>query len=130
MSARMSPMRLLVVEDDDALRETLGLVLAALGHDARLSSNEEGAILALAQEWPDLLLLDLTLERITGEELYLKILQRFGRVPPTIVLSAVPHGEERIRVRMPGVGFVPKPYSIEQLQAAIEAFFPPARIAA
>jgi DNA-binding response OmpR family regulator len=107
-------MRILVVEDDRSVRETLGIVLESYNYKADLVDGAEPALQYLQSSWPDVMLLDLTLEGISGEELYGMIQQKFGRVPPTLVLSAVQHGQSRVE-RMPGAKFLAKPYTLDQL---------------
>lgn len=122
-------MRVLVVEDDSAVRETLGMVLDAFQHEAILVESDEKAIEYLRREWPDALLLDLTLENTTGEEVYEQILLSFGKVPPTVVLSAVQHGERRAS-QLPGAYFLAKPYTIEELAEILDEAVTAARGAA
>jgi DNA-binding response OmpR family regulator len=110
--------RVLVIEDDRAVRETLGLVLESYDHEVELVDGGPGALDALSRSWPDAMLLDLTLEGMTGEEIYREVLARFGTTPPTVVLSAVQHGENRVR-RMPGARFLAKPYTLDQLIEAL-----------
>lgn len=113
-------MRVLVVEDDSAVRETLGMVLEAFQHQPILVKNGNEAIDYLKTNWPDALLLDLTLEGgATGEEVFQQIQTVFGRVPPTIVLSAVQHAETRAQ-KLPGALFLAKPYTIEELADILE----------
>lgn len=112
-------MRVLVVEDDAAVRETLGMVLEAFEHEPILAENGQQAIECLRQSWPDALLLDLTLEGMTGEEVFNSIQNIFGKVPPTVVLSAVQHGEARAR-HIPGAWFLAKPYTIEELAEILD----------
>ena len=66
-------MRILVVEDDRSVRETLGIVLESYGHHVDLVDSGEVALEHLEKQWPDVLLLDLTLEGMSGEESFLKI---------------------------------------------------------
>jgi DNA-binding response OmpR family regulator len=123
MGAQLGPLRVLVIEDDAAIRETLGLVLESLGHVPALADGMRAAFDSLALSWPDVLLLDLTLEDVTGEEVYREIRKRFGRVPPTVVLSAVRDGEERTLGFPRGwgeVNFLSKPYSIDRLESLLE----------
>jgi DNA-binding response OmpR family regulator len=112
-------MRILVVEDDTSVRETLGLVLEACEYEADLVENGDQALDYLASVWPDVMLLDLTLAGMTGEEVFERIQRRFGRVPPTVVLSAAQEGESRTRL-MRGATFLAKPYTIEQLTEVVE----------
>lgn len=108
-------MRILVIEDDASVRETLGMVLEAYNHNAMLVDTGEKAVDFLSREWPDVMLLDLTLEGMTGEEVYHEIQNHFGKVPPTVVISAAQQGASRARHNMPGTFFLAKPYTIEQL---------------
>lgn len=107
-------MKILVVEDDRSVRETLGIVLESYDLNPRLVPDGERALLSLEEEWPDVLLLDLTLEGMSGEEVYGRIREKFGRVPPTVVLSAAYQGARRTR-HLPGAHFLAKPYTLEQL---------------
>lgn len=108
------PMRVLVVEDDRSVRETLGLVLESYDYQVDLVDSGEAALKKLEEYWPDVLLLDLALLGMSGEEVFTKIKERFTKAPPTVVISAVPHGENRIR-NMTGARFLAKPYTLEQL---------------
>lgn len=107
-------MKVLVVEDDPSVRETLGMVLEAYSYQADLVHDGEQALEYLKESWPDVILLDLTLPGMNGEEVYEQINARFGKVPPTVVLSAAQQGEKRAR-HLPGTWFLAKPYTIEQL---------------
>ncbi len=111
-------MKVLVVEDDGSVRETLGMVLESFRHEPVLLPDGEALVERLALEWPDVLLLDLSLPGISGEEVFTRVLTRFGKVPPTVVLSAAQEGESRTS-RMPGALFLAKPYTLEQLDAIL-----------
>lgn len=90
------------------------MVLEAYQHKPVLVESGEQALEYLDKSWPDVMLLDLTLQGMSGEEVYQQIERRFGRVPPTVVLSAVQHGEVRARL-MSGAFFLAKPYTIDEL---------------
>ncbi|NDD91605.1 DNA-binding response regulator [bacterium] len=115
-------MRVLVVEDDQSIRETIGIVLEAYQHQADLASNGGETIAFLERSvgnWPDVMLLDLKLSGESGEEVHERILSRFGRVPPTVVISAAQEGMQRAG-RIPGARFLPKPYTIDELLNCLE----------
>lgn len=112
-------MRILVVEDDRSVRETLGMVLECYNYDVDLVDGGEAALRHLESHWPDAILLDLSLVGMSGEEVFESIRDRFGKVPPTVVLSAVQHGEQRIK-HMAGARFLAKPYTLDQLMQVIE----------
>lgn len=112
-------MKILVIEDDASVRETLGMVLEAYEHEPDLVQDGEEALKRLQISWPDVVLLDLTLPGMTGEEVFEEISRRFGRVPPTVVLSADQQGATRT-THLRGACFLAKPYTIEQLEEIIE----------
>lgn len=111
-------MKILVVEDDLSVRETLGMVLESSGYEVILLENGQEALRYLEKNWPDAMLLDLTLPEMTGEEVYQAIQSKFGKLPPTVILSAAQKGADRARF-LPGTVFLAKPYTIEDLEAVI-----------
>ncbi len=96
------------------------MVLEAYEHVPLLVDNGEEALAFLERQWPEVMLLDLTLPGMSGEELFNAILKRHGKVPPTVVLSAAQEGESRAR-HLPGAWFLAKPYTIEQLAETLQA---------
>ncbi len=113
-------MRILVVEDDAMVRETLGMVLESLEYQVDLAETLEEALEFLKHSWPDALLLDLCLGSMPGERVHSEIFRAFGKVPPTLVLSAS-HQLERRAKSLVGAHFLAKPYSLEDLTRSIEA---------
>jgi CheY-like chemotaxis protein len=112
-------MKILVVEDDLSVRETLGMVLESSDHEVALVENGKCALDYLQKKWPDVMLLDLTLPEMNGEEVYKKIHDNFGKTPPTVVLSAAQRAGERAKF-MPGTMFLAKPYTIEDLEKILD----------
>ncbi len=112
-------LRILVVEDDPSIRETLGMVLDSFHYQSDLVESSDQVLDYLSRIWPDVMLLDLTLPGTTGEEVYQSILNRFGRVPSTIIFSAAQQGASRASC-LPGARFLGKPYTLDQLQEIIE----------
>jgi DNA-binding response OmpR family regulator len=113
-------MRILVVEDDAMVRETLGMVLESLEYQVDLAETLEEALAFLRRSWPDALLLDLCLGSMPGERVHSEIFRAFGKAPPTLVLSAS-HQLERRAKSLVGAHFLAKPYSLEDLTRSIEA---------
>jgi DNA-binding response OmpR family regulator len=117
----MNGKRILVVEDDAAIRRGLVDALSFAGY-ATIEASEGAAALASALESDcDLLLLDLVLPGYDGLTVLREL--RGARSPlPVIVLTA--RGAEDDRVRGLGLGaddYVVKPFSIKELLARIEA---------
>jgi DNA-binding response OmpR family regulator len=115
-------MRVLVIEDDRSVRETIGIVLEVYHHQADLAEGGEEAYRILdrgPEHWPDAMLLDLRLRMERGEEVYAEIRRRYGRTPPTVVISASQEGATRASL-LPGARFLAKPYTVDQLLGSLE----------
>ncbi|HTV09649.1 MAG TPA: response regulator transcription factor [Candidatus Aquilonibacter sp.] len=114
-------MRVLVVEDDQALAMFLQRGLSFEGHDAQWVGDGEAAI-EKSRSWkPDLVVLDLGLPRRNGHE----VLQVFAAEPSRCsVLVLTGHGEVEERVRCLNMGaddFLVKPFSFQELMARCRA---------
>jgi len=111
---------ILIIEDDQRIRERLTRALAERGHavDAR-RSGFEGLSVAL-EEQPDVVVLDLGLPDIHGTEV-LKMIRAVSNVP---VIVATARSEEATVVSLLDAGaddYVIKPYSVEHLEARLRA---------
>jgi DNA-binding response OmpR family regulator len=112
---------ILVIDDDDNLRDTVGLMLEQEGYKPLLAADgKTGYERALAAK-PDLILVDLRLPGMSGVEISKQL--RGGNVnTPIIVLSAV--GEEVDKVLLLEIGaddYVVKPFGARELLARIRA---------
>lgn len=120
----MTQFNILVVEDEDAIREMLVMVLEQAGINVIDVATAEAAQLSLADNaMPDLILLDWMLPGISGVELARRLKQDdlFKRLP-IILLTA--RGEEEDKVRGLEIGaddYVTKPFSPKELVARIKA---------
>jgi two-component system phosphate regulon response regulator PhoB len=119
----MSDINVLVVEDEDAIREMLGMVLEQADFSVRAAPDAHRALALMNQKEPDLILLDWMLPGLSGVEWArrLKKDQAFNEIP-IILLTA--RGEEEDRVRGFEVGaddYVTKPFSTRELIARIKA---------
>jgi DNA-binding response OmpR family regulator len=117
----MEQKRILVIEDDSAIRRGLVDALQFSGYEV-LQASEGAQGLAVAQRATiDLLLLDLILPGLSGFEI-LQSLREHRPNLPVIVLTA--RGEENDRVRGLRLGaddYVVKPFSVRELLARVEA---------
>jgi DNA-binding response OmpR family regulator len=112
---------ILVIDDDDSLRDTIGLMLEEEGYRPLLAADgKTGYERALTMK-PDLILVDLRLPGMSGIEISKQL--RAGNVnTPIIVLSAV--GEEVDKVLLLEIGaddYVVKPFGARELLARIRA---------
>jgi two-component system OmpR family response regulator len=90
-----SPRRVLVVDDDSAVRNVLRLALERAGHSVSEASSGEDAISVAAASTPDLVILDIGLPGMSGLEVLGAIRLEQGDLP-VILLTA--NGEEPDRV--------------------------------
>jgi two-component system, OmpR family, phosphate regulon response regulator PhoB len=111
----------LIVEDEEALRQLLAYNLEAEGYWARAIETGEEVAGAIADERPDLMLLDWMLPGISGIEVCRLMRARpETRSIPVIMLTA--RGEEGERVRGLATGaddYMVKPFSVPELMARV-----------
>jgi len=113
--------RLLLIEDDDALRQGLARQLEAEGY--RVDQAADGAEgLFLAQEYPfDLAIVDLGLPKVNG----LTIVQRLraaGRAIPLLILTARGSWQDKVAGLEAGADdYVVKPFEYPELAARVKA---------
>jgi DNA-binding response OmpR family regulator len=114
MSTAVAPFRrVLIVEDEALLRRVIARNLAGRGLEVREADSAEAAVSAVAEERPDLLLLDINLPDRTGWEVLRELNRRDSGVP-TIVMSAVRARPSRLDEFRP-LAYLPKPFPLESL---------------
>ncbi|MDG1532627.1 MAG: phosphate regulon transcriptional regulator PhoB [Paracoccaceae bacterium] len=115
--------QILVVEDETAQREVIAYNLRKEGYDVRTALDGDEAELELAEEVPDLILLDWMMPGASGLELARRIRARSEtREIPIIMLTA--RGEEEDLIRGLDVGaddYITKPYSVSELLARVRS---------
>ena len=121
METTGEPIHILIVEDEDNIRSALTDFLEF--HDFRASTASDGleAERIVAKTGFDLILLDLMLPKISGEQLCSKWRSE-GLQTPIIMLTA--KGQEKERVLGLNIGaddYITKPFSLEELLARIKA---------
>lgn len=114
-------MKVLLAEDDAALRRGLLQVLAAAGHQPTLAEDGAHADTLLATESFDLLVLDLGLPRLDGLDV-LERLRRRRQSLPVLILSARDRTEDRVRGLDTGADdYLIKPFELSEFQARVRA---------
>lgn len=111
---------ILIAEDDEDINGLLQDVLVKEGYNVRSSYSGTEARMCLQQYDYDIVLLDLMLPGITGEELIKEI--RKIKIMPIVVISAKTSQEDKINVLKLGADdFVGKPFDIYEVTARVEA---------
>jgi len=114
---------ILVVDDDPAIREMVGLALTREGYDVLEAGNVLQARQLIATRKPELILLDWMLPGQSGFEFARQLHNdKSGNTPPIIMLTARDQEEDKIAALEAAVDdYISKPFSVNELLARIKA---------
>ena len=114
----MNKFQILVVEDDDPIRNLMATTLKTHDYKYLLAQNGEEAIIQASTHDPDVVFLDLGLPDMDGGEIIKKI--REWSNMPIIVISARSEDEDKIEALDAGADdYLTKPFSVEELLARL-----------
>lgn len=117
-----SDMAILIIDDEPQIRKFLDIALRAQGYKVYVAENGMKGLETLASRGADLLILDLGLPDMDGQEV-LTELRQWSDIP-VIVLSARPDENQKIKLLDAGANdYVTKPFSIQELCARIRVMF-------
>ncbi|MCP1169088.1 phosphate regulon transcriptional regulator PhoB [Limimaricola litoreus] len=113
----------LIVEDEPSQRAVLAYNLESEGFRVTEAEDGDAALLMVAEETPDLIVLDWMLPGVTGIEICRRIKARpETRSLPIIMLSARNEEVDRVRGLETGADdYVVKPYSVSELMARVKS---------
>ncbi|MGZ4494287.1 MAG: response regulator transcription factor [Nocardioides sp.] len=113
--------RILVVDDDRAVRESLRRSLEFNGYDVSLASDGAEALAAIAGAAPDALVIDVMMPRLDGIETT-RALRSAGNDLPILVLTARDSVGDRVEGLDAGADdYLTKPFALEELLARLRA---------
>ena len=110
--------RVLIVDDNDAIRESLADAMRDEGHAVEAAADGAQAVRAALARPPDVILLDLMMPVMDGVAVARELAAR-GSTAPIVVLSADRSGEARAR-SIGAQRFLAKPFDLERLLGVIE----------
>lgn len=114
--------RLLVVDDDEDIRELLSLALGVAGHEILTASDGPEALDVLAAEPVDLMVLDVSMPQMSG----LEVARRIRATPPAsepliLMLSAMGDPDDIAAGLAAGADtYATKPFNIRSLTRAVD----------
>lgn len=108
------PPSVLVVDDDPPILTLVAELLTDEGYRVRAVYDGLAALAEIERDPPDVVVSDVMMPRLDGIE-FVRELRRHGHPMPVVLMSAVYDD-----VDLPGVRFVPKPFGLDYLLAAIE----------
>ena len=111
----MAVARVLIVDDELDIRETISEVLGFEGHEVFSASDGEQALVRCRQLKPDLILLDLMMPGMNGWD-FRRAQLRDPEIAaiPVVVVSAVGRSGD-----LSASGFLPKPFGLDDLLAVV-----------
>ena len=120
----MKPKKILVVDDEVDLVETLRFPLEMEGFDVLVSYNGEDALSQARKENPDLIILDLMLPKLDGYKVcrLLKFDERYKHIP-ILMLTAKTQEKDKILGKETGADeYITKPFEMDDLMGKVKAY--------
>jgi DNA-binding response OmpR family regulator len=114
------PDKILVVEDDRTLLETLEYNLARQDYEVHKAIDGPSALRVARQESPDLVVLDLMLPGLDGLEVC-RILRQEMNVPILILTARTEEVDKVVGLEMGADDYMTKPFSMRELLARVKA---------
>lgn len=121
---KASKLQILLVEDDISLGQTISELLQVNNYEVKWCKNGLEAFRYLENNTPDIIVCDLMMPVMSGDELFLKIrnFRKFDQVP-FIIITADMTFENKIKQLENGVNdFINKPFKIQELVLKIQNF--------
>jgi two-component system KDP operon response regulator KdpE len=116
-----APLRVLVIDDEPAIRKLLRVGLSAHGYQIMEASSGKMALELLSEQRPDLIVLDLGLPDMQGHELLRTMRARNDSVP-IVVLSSRDDEAGKVQALDSGADdYVTKPFGMDELLARMRA---------
>ncbi len=109
--------KLLLIEDDEMVRELLAMRLRIAGYEVCEAADGKEGLETLERDSFDLIILDMLMPSMNGLQFLDCAVERFACVPPLIVLSATRVDDEiaPFEAALPGIFVVRKPLGAEAL---------------
>lgn len=114
--------KILVVDDEPKIVEVVAAYLQNSGYDPIVAYDGENALSLFNKMYPDLVILDLMLPKMTGEEVC-KAIRRTSRVPIIMLTAKIDEDEKINGLNIGADDYVTKPFSTRELIARINSLF-------
>jgi len=116
--------RILVVDDDDSMRELIRIHLSSAGYEVTTAADGIAAGYLVLKSPPDLILTDVNMPHMDGFE-FVAALKADKSIPyvPVIFLTSVEDGDTRGK-ELGAVGYVTKPVRADRLLALVAQHVP------
>lgn len=120
---------ILIVEDDDTVRDTLALNLRAEGHEVFTAADGEDGLRQARERAPDLVVLDVMLPELDGLTVC-RVLRRESQVPIILLTARGTETDKIIGLETGADDYIVKPFSLGEFLARVRAALRRGRAAA
>jgi DNA-binding response OmpR family regulator len=121
--SRPAPL-ILLVEDQPEIRDAVRWLLEDEGFAVETAGDGQAALAQLTQLRPALIILDMGLPILSGEDVVEGLPKLFNQVPPFILMTAAGGIAERAR-RLGAAGYVGKPFDLDHLLEVVHRTLEP-----
>lgn len=104
----------LIVEDDQSIRDVIAIALTSEGFGVRVASNGLQGLEEIERQRPDVILLDMLMPVMNGWEFKNRYLLMSGPYAPIIVLTAAPDAASRA-AEVNAEDYIAKPFDLKNL---------------
>lgn len=119
-----APPRVLIVDDDEAIRQLLAMALGAAGWTVRAAATGAQALAAARDRAPDVAVLDVMLPDIDGLELLRRLRADIPGLPVLLLTARDGAADRRAGLRAGADGYVTKPFALDQVIARLRGLLP------
>lgn len=114
-------MRLLVVDDDPGISESLGRALRREGYDVAFAADGEAALASVAHDAPDAMVLDVAMPRLDGLSVCRRLRADGNRIPILVLTARHSLGDRVAGLDAGADDYLVKPFVLEELLARLRA---------
>jgi DNA-binding response OmpR family regulator len=120
----MSKKRILVVDDEVDLVETVRFSLDLEGYDVLVAYNGEEALNQARKENPDLILLDLMLPKLDGYKVcrLLKFDERYKHIPILMLTAKIQEKDKATGMETGANEYITKPFEMDELMKKVKNY--------
>ena len=120
----MNPKKILVVDDEIDLVETIRFSLQAEGYTVLVAYSGEDALNQARKENPDLILLDIMLPKLDGYKVcrLLKFDERYRHIPILMLTAKTQEKDKIVGIETGADEYMTKPFNMDELMEKIKAY--------
>ncbi len=114
---------IMIVEDEQAFHDLYTMMLEGTGYEIVRAYDGDEALSKLEEKKPDLIILDILLDLVTGDTffLYIKGMPEYADIPVIVASSFSPKAYKNLKEMDPDLVFLEKPFTKEKLIDEIKA---------